>query len=376
MQNPFTYGGVVGAEAFCNRRRELTDLKRFIENGDRVFLYSERRLGKTSLVKRALEQLPRKQVLGAYVDLWPTDNETGMAAAIARAISHSLATTPSKVLEAAQEFFSRLLPNLKVDGSGVPQLSFSLKDTAPQAPALEEVLRVPGEIARRKDKRVALVLDEFQRILEYGSDRAERILRSAMQEQPEVAFLFLGSRKHLVRGMFLDQNRPLYRSGAHYPLGPIETSAWLPFVRKRFERTGRRISRERVVELVELTDGHPFYTQHLCHALWELCLSGEDADGKLLQQALSVLLDRESYAYSALWESFTQNQRRLLRELARDEGSAVFGAEFLQASGLRTASSAQRSVDGLIARDVLDGDGSGLAFSDRFFRLWVLRNLV
>jgi hypothetical protein len=44
MKNPFEYGGVVGGSAFCNRKRELSDLVRAMENSEKLFLYSERRL--------------------------------------------------------------------------------------------------------------------------------------------------------------------------------------------------------------------------------------------------------------------------------------------------------------------------------------------
>jgi hypothetical protein len=39
MINPFKYGGVVDKEYFCNRQRELADLLRAIENGDKLFIY-------------------------------------------------------------------------------------------------------------------------------------------------------------------------------------------------------------------------------------------------------------------------------------------------------------------------------------------------
>ena len=57
--NPFEYGGVVGPDAFCNRHQEQADLTRAAENGDRLFVYAERRMGKTSLVKRGLAALDR-----------------------------------------------------------------------------------------------------------------------------------------------------------------------------------------------------------------------------------------------------------------------------------------------------------------------------
>jgi AAA+ ATPase superfamily predicted ATPase len=40
-----------------------------MENSERLFLYSERRLGKTSLVLRVLKGLDREQYVAAYVDL-------------------------------------------------------------------------------------------------------------------------------------------------------------------------------------------------------------------------------------------------------------------------------------------------------------------
>lgn len=83
MSNPFEYGVAVTGASFCNRVQELTDLARAMENSERLFLYSERRLGKTSLVLRVLKSLDREQFVAAYVDLWATDNELSFATATA-----------------------------------------------------------------------------------------------------------------------------------------------------------------------------------------------------------------------------------------------------------------------------------------------------
>ena len=71
--------------------------------------------------------------------------------------------------------------------------------------------------------------------------------------------------------MFLDRSRPLYRAAGHYPLGPIDVKHWIPFVADKFREGERTASEAMVREICELTHGHPFYTQHLCHVLWELC---------------------------------------------------------------------------------------------------------
>ncbi|QEG02621.1 Archaeal ATPase [Stieleria maiorica] len=77
--NPFSYGGIVGNGAFCNRARELGDLRETMKSAGRCFVYAERRMGKTSLILRALNKLPKKQFVPVYVDLWPTDGSAAFS---------------------------------------------------------------------------------------------------------------------------------------------------------------------------------------------------------------------------------------------------------------------------------------------------------
>ena len=91
MKNPFEYGGVVGGSAFCNRKKELSDLVRAMENSEKLFLYSERRLGKTSLIHYAQSKLPKDKYASAYVDLWATDGEVSFVTATANSTKPSTA---------------------------------------------------------------------------------------------------------------------------------------------------------------------------------------------------------------------------------------------------------------------------------------------
>jgi AAA+ ATPase superfamily predicted ATPase len=374
MINPFQYGGVVGKGAFCNRRKELVDLKRAMENGERIFVYSERRMGKTSLVRRIMAQLPRKRFLCAYADLWPTDDEVSFAAAIAKAITESLGGTANRMLQSARSWFGRMAPSITTDYEGNAKISFAMNRESGAGPQLDEVLSAPARIARRRKSRVVIVLDEFQQVLEYGGNRVERKLRSAIQDQKNVSYVFLGSRKHLIQKMFLDQSRPLYRSGGHYALGPIALKHWLPFIRKRFREYRRTITDDQIESLCRITGGHPFYTQHLCHALWELCVRGGKVSEEMIEDAVRLLLERESYAYTALWESLAVNQQRFLKGLAHEqEGVKVFSADFLRRHGLRSPSGAQRVVSALLEKDIIDRDNGSFVIIDRFFRIWIQR---
>jgi hypothetical protein len=261
-----------------------------------------------------------------------------------------------------------------VDDEGKPVLRFAVGNNAKPGPELEEVLEAPARLAAKGQQNVVVVFDEFQHILEYETDLVERQLRSVIQKQKEVAYIFLGSRKHLIQKMIMDGSRPLYRAGGHYPLGPIGETHWLPFIRKRFIRADKMISDDRIRAICRLTQGHPFYTQHLCHTLWEISAKGQAITEQLAQTAVNILLDRENYAYTTLWESLGLSQQRFLQGLASGPADIKpFSSDFLQHCGLRTASNAQRAVAALLEKDIIDRDNGSFVISDRFFRLWILR---
>jgi AAA+ ATPase superfamily predicted ATPase len=148
-----------------------------------------------------------------------------------------MSNSVEKMLNTGKELFSSLVPTITANDEGKPELSFGLNKNAKIDRALEEVLETPARIANKKN--AVLVFDEFQQILEYQNDLVERKLRSVIQNHRNVAYIFLGSRRHLIQKMFMDKSRPLYRAGAHYPLGTISEKHWMPFIRRHFTTTGR-----------------------------------------------------------------------------------------------------------------------------------------
>src|SRR5438876_7360474 len=241
-RNPFEYGGVVSGDKFCNRQKEKTDLRKAIRNREKIFVFSERRFGKTSLIKSVLARLPKKQTVAAYVDLWPTESEAAFVTALAKAIAESMTTSAQKLLQIAKQFFGSLAPAVTVNEEGRPEIGFGVTRRAHLSAALDEVLDTPAKIAAAGDRDVVIVFDEFQQILEYGDDRVEKKLRSVIQNHKNVGYIFLGSRKHLIQKMFMDRPRPLYRAGGHYPLARSPRQIGLPLFGRNLSLPTRELA--------------------------------------------------------------------------------------------------------------------------------------
>ena len=164
----------------------------------------------------------------------------------------------------------------------------------------------------------------------------------------------------------------MYRSAGHYPLGPIAEEHWIGFIRERFLAAGKPIDDDMVRIICRLTEGHPFYTQHLCHVLWERTEPATEVTADSVRAAVRVLLERESFAYATLWESLTGHQRRFLTGLALEPtGVKPFSSAFTRRYGLRSASNAQRASQSLVEKDLIDPENGSFVIIDRFLRLWI-----
>jgi hypothetical protein len=77
-ENPFVFGEIIDDANFVNRTDELSNLVRDLADGQKVFLLSPRRFGKSSLVALALLKLVRsraqRRLALSSADFAPLDN--------------------------------------------------------------------------------------------------------------------------------------------------------------------------------------------------------------------------------------------------------------------------------------------------------------
>ena len=89
MTNPFVYGEVVPAGAFADREAELDRLVDDLATGQKVFLISPRRYGKSSLVRQALTTLSRRGLLTVELTVSAYSSYVAFLEGYARALTAS-----------------------------------------------------------------------------------------------------------------------------------------------------------------------------------------------------------------------------------------------------------------------------------------------
>ena len=172
--NPFRYGDLALDEAFTDRRDEIKELKADIRNGQNVVIFAPRRFGKTSLVWRATQELLAKnEVLVAQVDLMATPSKEKLAEKLAKSIYEDIASIVFRVREKAAAVFSGLTitPTITLDPMDA-SLSFRFEAGARKEDidsTLERLFELPAQLAADRKQRAAVIIDEFQEILDIDS---------------------------------------------------------------------------------------------------------------------------------------------------------------------------------------------------------------
>jgi hypothetical protein len=376
-KNPFRYGALAFDEAFTDRERELRELKSDIRNGQDVVVFAPRRYGKSSLVLRALQDLRRQGVLSAQVDLMTAPTKEKLAEKLAKAIHEGIASPLYRARERALGVFRglRITPTVTIDPED-SSVSFGFEPG--RAPAdvdatIERLLTLPGELAADRGRVVALVLDEFQEVVEIDPN-LPKLMRAVFQAQPEVAHVYLGSKRHMMRSIFNDENEPFWRSAKQVELGVIRPDLFAPFIAERFRSTGKRIDDAAVETVLEKTAGHPYATQELCYFTWEATDLRSTATPLHVRVGLEGVLRSEHAHFSLIWEDASAGQRLLLTALAAEAGHP-YSEDYRRRHRLPPATNVQKALAALRRRElVAKRDDGSYAVVEPFFAEWLSRS--
>jgi len=372
VKNPFVYGETVSGEHFCNRLAEMSELLEDIRNGQNVIIYSPRRYGKTSLIKRVLERAKRKGTLTFYVDLYPALNKEKFIEIYARAISAGLPGRMTAIIKRLNEYLPRIIPKAVMNEQAI-HFEFEFDRTSNISPHIDDLLVAAKKAAERDKKPAVVVFDEFQEITNLEDEEIERKMRSVFQDHRNVSYIFMGSKTHLMRGIFNNPNRPFYRSGKHLPLQKIIPEELSKFAEKKFSAGGIKVAEKEMDDILNASECHPYYFQMLCHVLWEICRDRKTIEQDNVEEAIRILISRESSAYIAIWEGLTGKQKGLMGALAKEDHPEVFSKSFLGKYGLGASSSIQKALKRLLEKDLVRQENNSYMILDLFFKKWIER---
>jgi hypothetical protein len=375
--NPFIYGEIVPGEAFADREAELDRLIEDLRAGQKVFLISPRRYGKSSLVRRALTTLARQGALTVELTVSSYSSYVSFLEGYARA----LAAVESK-WQRARDWLGGVItttrPELRYEAdaaSGRLAVAFPLVRSERDVNRLaNEIFALPGRLNAERKRPVIVSLDEFQAVDAFNGGSVEHALRAAAQQQRHVGYVFAGSEPSLMEKM-IGPRRPFYKAGPVMRLEKIPADVFAEFIEERFARSGIRPEPGLGAAIVDLAGNLPYDVQRLAHETWDdvRAAGGRKAGLDQLHATLGRLLAEQEPMFEVVWQRLTLAQRAVLRAVVLQGGRELLSAETRSRHRLGGPSSIQASLGALLKQDLVLKEGPQYVVIDSLLREWVAR---
>ena len=381
MANPFEFGRELSGTELVDRTGEVAAVRRVMAEGGRLFLIGPRRFGKTSILRAAAE---RAQAEGVVVLRYNAEAYPALSL-LARALVADAAQTLTGSVQRAgrkvQEAFGALRPQLSYNPL---DQSFSASLGVDAAAASGEVLLVEAldgldRLAATSGKRVAVVVDEFQQVVEQGGVAAEGQVRATVQRHDHVAYVFAGSKTALLTEMTGDAGRPFYRLGSRLFVGPVPRGDFRPFLHDGFVEAGFEVATGAIEAILDLADDVPYNVQRLAHECWTAARDRGPASvvsATDVADELDRLVGRDDPFYTQTWNRLTAAQQTALLAVAATGGSGLYARPVLRRYGL-ALSTMRRSLEALVRAGIArEEEGQGrirFRLEDPFLSAWLHR---
>ncbi len=373
QNNPFLYGRPVErADELIDREGERADLLDSVRSGQPVMVYGPRRYGKTSLARVVeREAADGWGILTVHADLWGVSSIADVVGVLGRAYARV-----SGVFR-VRRFLADLLGSVGFSVNLGQTLSVSYQGNATaeeERAALRALLEVPQRLASRAaGGRVLIVLDEFGEVLNVPGE-PDALMRSAFQASPDVSFLFMGSKRSLMDGLFSDRKRPFYNFGRRMELGRLPYEALGEFVEGRFEAAGGRVTPEAVDVLLDLSRGHPYRAQQLAFHVFRLArTSGEVADEETALAAKDEALDEAEPEFRAILDEMSASRRAAFVALCKEPTDEPHSRPYMRRHGIKGSGALESALGGLVASGYLEKKIAGARPepTDPLLALWI-----
>ena len=370
MINPFVTNGYAGPEYFCDRVQETAILRDLLLNENNVALISPRRLGKTGLIWHVFNNEDiRNSHYCFVVDIYATKNLSNFVNMLGKAVIDELRPKGKKAWEKFINIVSSLRSEISFDVHGVPSWNMGL-GTINNNPAvtLDEIF----SYLNQADKPCLVAIDEFQQITKYEDDTIEATIRTYVQRCTNAHFIFSGSQRHIMNGMFTSPSRPFYQSVTRMNLQPLDLEVYTDFCVGKFEEADKRLDRNVVALLYNRFDAVTSYMHRILNVLYSKTEKGKECKSEMVDEAIDFILRLSSDTYESLYYQMPEKQRMLFLAIAREgKASSITGGAFINKHKLNSASSVNSALKGLLEKDFITVNKNIYSVYDQFFPLWL-----
>lgn len=368
--NPFIYGRVIREDILiCPRKKEEKFLMSNIHSGQNTYLIGERRMGKTTMVRKVLDKVS-DEFLPVVVDFRAVVSLEDVQKRIMTSVIS--AASLIKDLEWFFKIFSSYRPTATpgTDGS----MEFSVTVNANNSLDNLSLMEIFDFIEKtHKRRKIVIFFDEFPDILKI--EKGDNILgqmRTKIQNQ-DVPYIFAGSHRGEMRNIFANPDHHFFSSAAALGISRFNIDYLAEFCINKFSEGKRTLLPFIFKEIYNLTQGITGDTYQLCHEIWDNTGPGSLIDLAVVEKSLKNLCELKSDAFTLIVNNLSITQKKFLRGMIISKGQNLYTSQFIRTNKLKNKDEVKNTIKALMKSSILYKKEDELKFYDPFFFQWLTK---
>lgn len=324
MNRLFPTGVPVLGKDLAGRDKEKKRTKQLLKSGQSVVLYGPRRIGKTSIALTVLDELKSEGLFTGHADIFESATLSILSQ---RIVETTLANKKlAQTIQSLKNGLSAAISKIEIK-QVVNEFEWILKFAEPNVKAdelLSSALDFPERFSKKYGANMIMFIDEIGDIDKFNGGDFIKLMRSKLQLHTNVTYLFAGSHESVIENIFIKSSGPFYRFAQLSAIDTIEKESFKLFLKRKFDEAGLIVEEPVLHDLLEITSGHPYYTQLLCRELYFYALSqGKSIDKRAVEYALEEAIRLEDLYFSMLWDELSKNsaQVSILQALVSNKSS-------------------------------------------------------
>lgn len=375
MESPFQFGTLATKENFIDRNEDRAMLKQLLTSHINVMLISPRRWGKSSLVKRSMEELTseKNDIKVCFIDAFSISSEAEFYRTFASKVIECASSKFEKWAEDAKNLLNGVIPQLVIKDQVTDFMAFDVKFKPEEKDKLT-ILQLPETLAKKKGIKIIVCIDEFQQLSNLAEYKdMEGKMRSVWQQQELTTYCLYGSKRHMMMDIFNNSNNPFYRFGQVVFLDKITKNNWMPFIIEGFRKTNKHISEDYASQICDIVECHSWYLQQLSFFIWTKTEKEVTADD--FNYGVKQLLNINTPMFQSDCNKLTPAQLELLRAIAAGE-TKFSSAEVNSKYNLGNPNTLAKNKRSLQEQDIIEKTKDNtFHFVDPIFKLWIEKEM-
>ncbi|HIP29702.1 MAG TPA: hypothetical protein EYG83_02690 [Sulfurospirillum arcachonense] len=367
MNNPFLYEGFAIGDKFCSRTKEIEYLAQLCSYSNNLVLFSKRRMGKSSLLQEFISNhIDKEKFIAIYIDLFEISSKNDFLRLTAKQTANALPLTIQSGVSELFKIFKKISFGIDVDSTN-GSISFNPKIISSDFDdAMDEYFISLNNYINRSGKKAIVIFDEFQQVTNIKDKKIDAIIKKHIQSHQNISYIFSGSKKHLLTGLFSDTNAPLYQMATFKELEPIKEKSFFDFANERLKYP---LSKTAFNYIYKISGKESKLIQEILFHIYKEQV--KDISIETIDMLIKQIIDEKASSYRLIFDMLSNSKKSALKILSQTRN--IYTQKMLETYDI-TKPTLQSALNKLYKEEnLIDKKDGNFVFDNKLFELWLKR---